>query len=372
MTVAKKKATEPASAPVKSAGAPSLVSAPKVETAAAKKKKVVIDEVSAELLKADPSVMLLGASSMSIKIRGVIPSGAPSLDAAIGRGGIPLGRLTILHGGEGSGKTTAALHFVANAQARGGRAYYIDKEHKLDLDYAGALGVDVDAMYYSTPSHLEGAFEVMAKAIEIFKKYDDPKSSIPHIIVLDSMNAAITKAQFEGAWDDKHMAPQARVYSELLPKLIPLVSKTNVALLWISQVRKKMNVQYGDDSEVAGGNSAKFYASLIMDVKRIGYAKEGEERVGNRTKFYMKKNQIARPFKEAEIEITNGNGFNKERSLIDLAEDMGLITKSGSWLVYDEEKIGQGYPNTCEFLTSEKGAETAKHLRAAVAKSLKW
>lgn len=381
MPIAKKKAA----APVKSTGAaPAAETHPVSEVlgdmlaAPGKskpkfpppKKKIVVDDMSKELLAADPSVMLLGASSMSIKIRGVISTQAPTLDYAIGRGGIPLGRLTIGHGGEGSGKTTLALHLAAETQRQGGRVYYIDKEHKLDLDYAAALGVDVDAMYYSTPSHLEQAFEIMAKAIEIFAKYDDKKTKVPHLIVLDSMNAAITKAQLEGEWDAHHMAPQARVYSQSLPKLIPIVSKTNVALFWISQVRKKMNVQYGDDSDIAGGNAPKFYASLILDVKRIGTAKEGEEKVGSKVKITCKKNQISMPFKEAELEISYGRGFNRCRSLLDLAEGHGVVEKEGNWFSYKGEKFANGMVQACDKLT--ENPTMLAEIEAETRKLLKW
>lgn len=371
------KSKNKAAAPVKLAGAASAAPSegkPEIVPPKAKpappKKKTVIDDMSKELLEADPSVMLLGASSMSIKIRGVISTQAPTLDYAIGRGGIPLGRLTIGHGGEGSGKTTLGLHLAAETQRQGGRVYYIDKEHKLDLDYAASLGVDVDAMYYSTPTHLEQAFEIMSKAIQIFAKYDDKKTKVPHLIVFDSMNAAITKAQLEGDWEDHHMAPQARVYSQLLPKLIPIVSKTNVALYWISQVRKKMNVQYGDDTDIAGGNAPKFYASLILDVKKIGMAKEGEQKIGSKVKIFCKKNQIAIPFKEAELEISHGRGFNKERSLLEVAEGLGVVEKEGNTISFDGEKIGVGVPASCEALATR--ADLRDGVEKAVRALMKW
>lgn len=381
MTVAKKKATAP-SAPAKAekpAGALSAVPAkaaakvpPSSPPAPPRKKAPLDDGITAALLKGDPSAMLLGDSKMSIKIRGVISTQVPTIDYAIGRGGIPSGRLTILHGGEGSGKTTLALHLAAETQRQGGRVYYIDKEHKLDLDYANAVGVDVDAMYYSTPNHLEGAFDVMGKVIEVFAAHAaKTKKRVPHLIVLDSMNAAISKAEFEGEWTDQHMAPQARVYSRLLPKLIPLVAQTDVALLWISQVRQKMNVTYGDADEIAGGKSARFYASLIIDVKKIGVAKEGDEKIGSKVKIACKKNQIAVPFKEAEVEISYGRGFNKTRALIDLAEGHGLIEKDGSWFAYKGERLGQGYVNACEYLDGP-GAEIRDAIWKELRGLLKW
>lgn len=363
--IAKKKAVDTAP-PAKSAGGASPVAVKKPAPAAKKPSSEMYDE----LMKLDTSAMLLGKADASIRVRGIISTQVPTIDYAIGRGGVPTARLTILHGGEGSGKTTLALHLVAEVQRLGGKAWYIDKEHKLDLEYAKKIGVNVDEMYYSTPNHLEGAFEVMAGVIKVFAKYADAKMDVPHIIILDSMNAAISKAEFEGEWEDQHMAPQARVFSRLLPKLIPLVSKSNVALVWISQVRQKMNVTYGDADEIAGGKSARFYASLIIDVKKIGKAKSGEEAVGSKVKIACKKNQIAMPFKEAEVEINYGRGFDKPRALIEIAEGHGIIEKTGNTYSYGERKLGVGLPNAVEAL--EKDQDLYDEINAKIRTALKW
>lgn len=299
----------------------------------------------------DESATLLGADGLALKIRGIISTQCPGLDHAIGRGGIPLGRLSILHGHEGCGKTTVALHLVAEVQRLGGIAIYMDKEYKLDPDYAADIGVDTKRLIISQPNHLEAAFSVQSGAIKRASIWRaKTKRRVPILVILDSMNAAITKAQFEGEWEDRHMAPQARCYSENLPKLIPQVSKEDVGLCWISQVRKKMNVQFGDDDEIAGGKSARFYASLIIGFKKIGTIKTGEEKVANRVLAECKKNQIAPPFRKTEMVIVYGKGIDAEVSLLDLAISAKVVTKSGAQLVYGGENIGNGLMKTAEKL----------------------
>lgn len=301
----------------------------------------------------DEGATLLGGDGLALKIRGVISTQCPALDDAIGRGGVPLGRLSILHGPEASGKTTCALHLVAETQRVGGVALYMDKEYKLDPDYAKKIGVDTKRLIISQPNHLEAAFAVMRKVIEKAAEWRERSGRrVPILIVLDSMNAAITKAQFEGEFTDKHMAPQARCYSENLPKLMPQVFKEDVALVWISQVRQKMNVQYGDDQEIAGGKGPRFYASLIINFKRIGSIKQGDEKVGNKTLAECKKNQIAPPFKKAEFAITYGRGFDAEMSLVDLAIAKKVLEKRGAWLyLADEgEKLAAGVIKAAELL----------------------
>ena len=315
----------------------------------------MISEILGEIGGED-GAQLLGSEGLAIKIRGTISTQAPGVDAAIGRGGIPLGRLSILHGAEGSGKTTLALHIVAEAQRLGGVAIYADKEYKLDPEYAANIGVDTSRLIITQPPHLEKVFDTAEKVIKKAAAHRNRTGErVPILFVLDSMNAAITKAQLEGEWTDKHMAPQARVYSELLPKIIPQVSKEDVALLFISQVRQKMNIQFGDADDIAGGKAPKFYASLIMKVTRIGNTKEDGEKIANNVRVECVKNQIAPPFKKAECKIVYGKGFDKEDSLIWLAEKNGIIQKAGAYFKHDGENIGQGVKAASEKLREDKG-----------------
>jgi recombination protein RecA len=302
----------------------------------------------------DEGATLLGSDGHALKIRGVISTQCPGLDKAIGRGGVPLGRLSILHGAEGSGKTTEALHLVAEVQRKGGIAIYMDKEYKLDPDYAAGIGVDIKRLIISQPSYLEQVFATSSGTIQRAAKWRAKSGKrVPILIILDSMNAAITKAQFEGEWDDQHMAPQARVFSAQLPKLIPEVSKEDVALVWISQVRKKMNIQFGDDDEIAGGKAPRFYASLIIKFKRIGTVKVGDEKVGNRTVAECVKNQIAPPFRKADFTITYGRGIDSEMSLLELGIEAKVITKTGAWYDVGERRIGNGIVNSADVLREE-------------------
>jgi recombination protein RecA len=314
---------------------------------------------------------LLGSDGLTIKIRGVIPTGAATVDAAIGRGGIPLGRLTILHGAEGSGKTTLALMIVAACQAAGGVVVYCDKEYKLDPDYAKTLGVDIDHVIWAQPPYLEKFFQTAEGAIKRAGVLRKAGKRVPIIIVLDSMNAAITKAQFEGEWDQKHMAPQARVFSELLPKLMPEVHKEDVALLFISQVRKKMNVMFGNDEEIAGGNAPRFYASLILYIQRLGSQKdEGGEKVSNKIRIEAKKNQIAPPFKKADCQIVYGHGIDKELALLAQAEKLKLAEKNGAWWSFQGKRLGQGDEAAANNLRSHP--ELEQEIRKAVTEEMGW
>lgn len=337
--------------------APSMIVGPSHEDVAE-----ILDSIRGS---GDESAMLLGSDGLALKIRGVIPTGCPGLDDAIGRGGSPLGRLTILHGAEGSGKTTIALQLVANVQKMGGVAIYMDKEYKLDPDYATNLGVDTKRLIISQPSHMEQMFQVTENAIQKAAAWRvKAKRRVPILIVLDSMNAAITKAQLEGEWDDKHMAPQARCYSENLPKIIPQVSKEDVALVWISQVRQKMNVAYGDDQEIAGGKAPRFYASLIINFKRVGTVKSGEEKIGNRVLGECKKNQIAPPHRKSEFTIVYGKGTDAYLGLVELAIEKKVLVKKGGWITYGDggERLGNGSINAADTLRARPdwAAEVAK------------
>jgi len=349
---------------------PEIIPAPPKTKLASAKPKSAVSVLINSVLEGDETAQLLGSDGLAIKVRGVISTQCATIDHAIGRGGIPLGRLTILHGGEGSGKTTLALQIVAECQRIGGMAVYIDKEYKLDPEYAAKLGVDTANLILKQPDHLEGIFAYHETLIDKVVKYREAtKQRVPVVVVLDSMNAAITKAEFVGEWEDQHMAPQARVYSRLLPKLIPQVHKEDIALLWISQIRKKMNIQYGDDNEIAGGNAARFYASLILDVKKVGMAKEGDEKVGSKVVVYCKKNQIAIPFKSGEIEISYGRGADRERSLLVLAEQLKIVKTSGSWVNFGDERVGQGMLNASEAL--RKDPDMAERIREAIKKATK-
>jgi len=298
---------------------------------------------------------LLGSEGLAIKIRGVISTQVPAVDAAIGRGGIPLARLTIMHGAEGSGKTTLALHCVAECQRQNGIAIYADKEYKLDPDYASNIGVDTSRLIITQPPHLEKVFSTMHDVVKKAAQHREKTGvRVPILFVLDSMNAAITKAQLEGEWTDKHMAPQARVFSELLPKIIPEISKEDIALLFISQVRSKMNIKYGDPDDIAGGKAARFYASLILKVVRIGDTKSDGEKIANNVRVECVKNQISPPFKKADCKVVYGVGFDKEDSLIWLAEKHGIVQKNGSYFKHGGENIGQGMAASALKLREDK------------------
>jgi len=310
-----------------------------------KKKAISSGSLLNEVLESiGEGAQLLGSEGLAIKVRGVISTQCVSIDAAIGRGGIPLGRLTILHGAEGSGKTTLALHIVAECQRQNGVAIYMDKEYKLDPDYArSGIGVDTSRLIIVQPPYLERVFDNCHKIIQKAAAHRTKTGKrVPILIVLDSMNAAITKAEFEGEWEDKHMAQSARAFSQLLPKLMPQVHKEDVALLFISQIRQKFNVMFGNADEVAGGNAPKHWASLILKVTRLGANKEGDEKVSNKIRVECVKNQIAPPFKKAECDIVYGHGIDKESSLIWLAEKNGVIKRSGSTYTYADLKIAIG------------------------------
>jgi len=308
------------------------------------------------------SAQLLGSDGLAIKIRGVISTQSATIDAATGRGGIPRSRLTIIHGPEASGKTTLALHLVAETQRLGGVAVYVDKEYKLDPEYASAVGVDTSKLILSQPPYLEKAFEFFDKVIDRARDMRLKGIKAPILIILDSMNAAIGKAQFEGGWDQNHMAVNARVYSQCLPKLIPRIHTEDIALVWISQVRKKMNVQFGDDNDIAGGQAPRFYASMIMNVKRIGKIGNDGEKTGSKTLVECKKNQIAPPFKKAECEIIWGEGFNQTGSLLDQAVRDGFVKQKGAFYRYKDNVIGQGRDAAIKNISPELAARLIKKI----------
>jgi recombination protein RecA len=308
-----------------------------------------------DILVSMDNAQLLGGDDLVRKVRGVLSTQSPGLDVAIGRGGIPLGRLSIIAGADGTGKTTLALHVAAECQKMGGIVIYIDLEYKLDPDYARAIGIDTEHFIISYPPYLEAVFEKGEKLIEIAKRYrEETKARVPILIILDSMNSAITKEQTEANYEDKHYSPQARVFSNCLPKFMRKISEEDVALLFIAQYRKKIGVIFGDDFSMIGGFAPKHNASLIMMINRVGFDKDKNDKVGNRVKIECVKNQIAPPFKKTECLIEYGKGFNREYSLLWHAENCGIIEKKSNYYIFESEKIGYGTKKTIKVLKSNK------------------
>ncbi|MEO6887021.1 MAG: recombinase RecA [Jatrophihabitantaceae bacterium] len=271
----------------------------------------------------------------------VIPTGSIALDIALGIGGLPRGRVVEIYGPESSGKTTVALHAVANAQAAGGIAAFIDAEHALDPDYARALGVDTDALLVSQPDTGEQALEIMDMLI---------RSGAIDIVVIDSVAALVPRAEIEGEMGDSHVGLQARLMSQALRKITGALSNTNTTAIFINQLREKIGVMFGSPETTTGGKALKFYASIRLDVRRIETLKDGGEAVGNRTRVKVVKNKVAPPFKQAEFDIVYGQGISREGSLIDVGVEQGLVKKSGAWYTYDSDQLGQGKENARSFL----------------------
>lgn len=270
-----------------------------------------------------------------------IPSGSLALDKALGIGGIPRGRVTEIFGPESSGKTTLALHAVAQAQARGGVAAFIDAEHALDTVYARKLGVDCDELLISQPDTGEQALEISDMLV---------RSGAIDIMVIDSVAALVPRAELEGEMGDSHMGLQARLMSQALRKLTATIGKTMTSVIFINQIRMKIGVVFGSPETTTGGNALKFYSSVRLDIRRSGSIKEGQEIVGNRTKVRVVKNKMAPPFKEAEFDIMYGEGISRSGDLLDMGVDTGVIDKSGSWYAYDGERIGQGRETVKKYL----------------------
>ncbi len=271
----------------------------------------------------------------------VIPTGSIALDVALGIGGLPRGRVVEIYGPESSGKTTVALHAVANAQAAGGIAAFIDAEHALDPDYARALGVDTDALLVSQPDTGEQALEIMDMLI---------RSGAIDIIVVDSVAALVPRAEIEGEMGDSHVGLQARLMSQALRKVTGALSNTGTTAIFINQLREKIGVMFGSPETTTGGKALKFYASVRLDVRRIETLKDGGDAVGNRTRVKVVKNKVAPPFKQAEFDIVYGQGISREGSLIDVGVDQGIVRKSGAWYTYEGDQLGQGKENVRTFL----------------------
>ena len=285
------------------------------------------------------SVMRLGSDDRAPVE--VIPTGSIALDVALGIGGLPRGRIVEVYGPESSGKTTVALHAIANAQRNGGIAAFIDAEHALDPEYAKALGVDTDALLVSQPDTGEQALEIADMLI---------RSGSIDIIVIDSVAALVPKAEIEGEMGDSHVGLQARLMSQALRKLTGALNSTKTTAIFINQLREKIGVFFGSPETTAGGKALKFYASVRMDIRRIETLKDGTEAVGNRTRVKVVKNKMAAPFKQAEFDIIYGVGISREGSLIDMGVDEGIVKKSGAWYTYEAQQLGQGKENSRTFL----------------------
>ena len=305
-------------------------------------KKKALDAALAQIEKqyGKGSVMKLGDSSANMNIE-VIPTGSLSLDIALGLGGVPRGRIIEVFGPESSGKTTVALHIVAEIQKRGGIAGFIDAEHALDPVYAKNIGVNIDDLYISQPDCGEQALEITETMV---------RSGAVDVIIVDSVAALVPKAEIDGEMGDSHMGLHARLMSQALRKLTAVVSKTNCVVIFINQLREKVGVVFGNPEVTTGGRALKFYASVRMDVRRIDTLKMGGEIVGNRTRVKVVKNKVAPPFKEAEFDIMFGKGISREGDILDLAVANDIVDKSGAWYAYMGDKIGQGRENAKAFL----------------------
>ncbi|WP_136795925.1 MULTISPECIES: recombinase RecA [Desulfosediminicola] len=271
----------------------------------------------------------------------VIPTGALSLDLALGVGGLPKGRVTEIYGPESSGKTTLALHVVAQAQKDGGTAAFIDAEHALDTSYAERLGVNVDDLLVSQPDFGEQALEIAEILI---------RSGGVDVIVIDSVAALVPRAEIDGNVGDSHVGLQARLMSQAMRKFTGVLNRSNTVLIFINQIRMKIGVMFGNPETTTGGNALKFYSSLRIDIRRISQIKDGQEAIGNRTKAKIVKNKVAPPFKIAEFDIIYGEGISKTGDLLDLAVENNIVDKSGAWYSYQDERIGQGRENAKRFL----------------------
>jgi recombination protein RecA len=322
---------------------------PKVEGVKEGKEKAInlaLSQIERQFGKG--AIMRLGAEPTALDVS-AISTGSISLDAALGIGGIPRGRVTEIYGPEASGKTTIALHVIAEAQKSGGIAAFIDAEHALDPTYAQKLGVKTDELLISQPDTGEQALEIAETLV---------RSGAVDIVVIDSVAALVPKAELDGEMGDPQMGLQARLMSQALRKLTGIISKSKTAMVFLNQIRQKIGMFVGNPETTTGGNALKFYASMRLDIRRINQVKEGEEVTGSRVRVKVVKNKVAPPFRQAEFDIMYGEGISREGDLLDLSADKGLVTKSGAWYSYHDERIGQGRENAKKYLKDNPALTT--------------
>lgn len=304
------------------------------------------------------SIMKLGEASAKLNIE-VIPSGALALDIALGVGGLPRGRVVEIFGPESSGKTTVALHIIAEAQKTGGAAAFVDAEHALDPAYARNLGVDIENLLVSQPDTGEQALEIAEALV---------RSGAVDVIVIDSVAALVPRAEIEGEMGDSHVGLQARLMSQALRKLTGAISKSRTTVVFINQIREKVGVIYGSPETTTGGRALKFYASVRLEVRKQENIKQGTDIIGSRTRVKVVKNKVAPPFKQADFDIMYGTGISKEGSILDIAAEMNIINKSGAWYSYGDERLGQGRENVKEYL--KEHPEVTKEVELKVRQAL--
>jgi recombination protein RecA len=314
--------------------------APQSDPKDEKKKAVDLTVASIEKQFGKGSIMLMGQDQLDREIQ-VISTGAPSLDIALGIGGLPKGRVVEIYGPESSGKTTLSLHAVAECQRKGGVAAFIDAEHALDVSYAKKLGVNIEELLVSQPDTGEQALEITDMLV---------RSGSVDIVVVDSVAALVPKAEIEGEMGDTHVGLQARLMSQALRKLTGNLARSNACLIFINQLRMKIGVMFGNPETTSGGNALKFYASIRLDVRRIGQIKDGENTIGSRTRVKVVKNKCAPPFRQAEFDLMHDRGISREGDILDLASERGLLEKSGTWYSFEGTRIGQGRENAKAFL----------------------
>ena len=304
------------------------------------------------------SIMRMGTDDARIEVA-AIPTGAINLDAAIGVGGIPRGRITEVYGPESSGKTTLCLHIIANAQKTGGVAAFVDAEHALDIEYARKLGIDVDNLLVSQPDTGEQALEITEVLI---------RSGAIDVVVVDSVAALVPRAEIEGEMGDSHVGLQARLMSQALRKLTGAVNRSRTSVVFTNQIREKIGVMFGNPETTTGGRALKFYCSVRMDIRRIGAIKDGQELVGNRTRVKVVKNKLAPPFRQAEFDIMYNEGISHTGLLVDLGSELNIVDKAGAWYSYGETRLGQGRENAKAFL--RENPELAEEIEVKVRSEL--
>jgi recombination protein RecA len=327
---------------------------PTAELSADKSKALNVAIQQIERAHGKGSIMRMGANGARVAIE-AIPTGAINLDAAIGIGGIPRGRITEIYGPESSGKTTLCLHIIANAQKTGGVAAFIDAEHALDIEYARKLGVDVENLLVSQPDTGEQALEIAELLI---------RSNAVDVVVIDSVAALVPRAEIEGEMGDTHVGLQARLMSQALRKLTGAVSRSHTCVIFTNQMREKIGVMFGNPETTSGGRALKFYASVRLDIRRVGAIKEGQENTGNRTRVKVVKNKVAPPFKQAEFDVMYNEGISHNGLLVDIGVENDIVQKSGAWFSFGDVRLGQGRENAKSFL--KDNPEVAAQIEARV------